>query len=89
MSSVFPHSLNGYLSVAKPNVSYISYSITTMIWPSALFALTEQQLFFTARRKYEKKIAKPFALRYGVTSRLLKIDFGEDMKVKLMSSQDG
>lgn len=88
MSSVFPHSLNGYLSVAKPNVSYISYSITTMIWPSALFALTEQQLFFTARGKY-KKIPKPFALRYGVTSRLLKIDFGEDMKVKLMSSQDG
>lgn len=45
--------LNWYLLGAKCNVSYIN-CITTMILPSVLFALTEQQLFFAARGKYEK-----------------------------------
>lgn len=79
--------LNWYLLGAKHNVSYIN-CITTMILPSVLFALTEQQLFFTARRKYEKK-GKPIALWDSVTYRLLKIDVGEDISAKLMFSQYG
>lgn len=46
--------LNWYLYGAKRNVSYIN-CLTTMILPSVLFALTEQQLFFAARGKYERK----------------------------------